>query len=189
MLKTFGPQLAIKLALLFSHWKTTPQLSVVDQLYKANRIMICFPDDQDAANQIQRTANRFNEIFPKKELTVLCPETISCAQLPSNMKIIHLKSLDFTAFGTLYEAVTETMFTPLPEIFIDLNKEYHLQSAYLALKSQAPLKIGFANVHRDPLFVIRPALGGGWEQNLKTLFRYLSIAPKINRHETSFSDA
>ena len=191
MLNTLGPKLYIKLALFLSRWKKTPQLSIADQLYKANRIMICFPDNQDAVNQIQKTAYRFNEIFPNKTLTVLCPETISCDQLPSTMKVVKIKAQNFTSFGTPSPSMIETLFNPSPEIFIDLNETYHPKSTLLALKSQATLKIGFSHEYRDPLynFVIRPALGGEWEQSLRSLFQYLSITPKINNHETSLRDA
>jgi len=151
-------------------------IDILDSLQSPAHILICMPNDPDAAEYFQSHLSTFSALFPKATFTLLAKKAQTFAELPSAYRLVQYGPEDITFFSVPSNKLKNELFSSPIDLAIDLNLAFDFLSLFLCWQSRANLRIGFGHPQRDHFynFVIRLNPNQNWEGAFQTLLTYLS---------------
>jgi len=177
MLKEIGQISALTFYKILSRFGQRPApVSIFEQIDKANKVLLCLPDNVNGLQPELLTLDKFKDIFPNANITLLCNSNLSIERsLLKNFQYINYNPAEVSSFGQPPKAIKENILKNHFDIAIDLSIAFNYINTSLVWTSNACLRIGFNHPQRDDLynFLIRVNPEETLENSYQSLFRYL----------------
>jgi hypothetical protein len=180
-LRTFLGRKTAQLRLCFKKRSSIPVNCV---LRPGRNILICLPEDGDAAETLELLKTELNP----RNIFVLAEDHQNIAEFPFGMKVFSLseKGLSLLCLpkGSLMKEVRKQGI----DIAIDLHWRFSLPSAYLCAHSGAVLRIGFHSPQAHPFFNLEYHGRRFSPETCRELIRLLGNISDLGRRQPRFGE-
>ncbi len=177
MLKKIGQLSVLTIYKVLSRFGKKPaSVSIFDQINKANKVLLCLPDNVNGLQTELLTLDKFNHIFPQANITLLYSSNLAIEEsLLKNYQCVNYNPAEVTSLGQPPKGIKENILRNHFDIAIDLSIAFNYINTALVWESRACLRIGFHHPKRDDLynFLIRVNPEESRENSYQSLFRYL----------------
>ncbi len=177
MLKKFGQNLNLQcLRTLLKFKKNNDVLNMFECIRNAKKVLLLYPKEKELTDIIKKDFEKFRQHFKDAEITRVLFNYENTKKKSKN-NVFYYQESDITFLGNLNKKIKTDLLKNNYDIVIDLSLPFNYINTYIAIKINAPLKIGFNHEKRDDFynFVIRLGQDHSMNNALQVLFRYLNI--------------
>jgi len=141
--------------LYYFRWKV--KSSVVDftrQLREASKLFVCMPKDKKYFEIAQATLIVLKELYPKRQF-IVSADVQYTNKLKKHLSKKYLIVIDESQLGFLQLPpmnIVRKVQSHKPEVALDFNTHFDLQSTYLCLISGAPVRMSFSKTKGSQFF-------------------------------------
>lgn len=159
--------------------------SIVDvfgTMQQAEQVLIFLPDKLEDFGIARHYLGQLRSAFSNAKITLVLRHNYITLLEDSDREaanILAFKSEHFTYFGLPGQKIVSSIKKLSSEIIVDLNYDFHLNSAYLGSICGSPLRICLSNKHREPFFNFQVEVNPQvkLDKKYQMLLRYITFRP------------